>query len=72
MREQEQMVWAGQPRPGRFMRASIPMALFGIPFTAVAIFTLWAAFGRFSSEHDLERPSGFGALLLPLFALPKL
>jgi hypothetical protein len=67
----ERLVWAGQPRPGRFMRSTIPLVLFGIPWTAFAIFWIAAAsgimFGGFGGG-----PDGFGGLFacFPLFGIP--
>lgn len=37
----EQLLWVGQPRPGRFARMGLPMVLFGIPWTAFSFF--WIA-----------------------------
>jgi hypothetical protein len=41
----ERIVWTGQPIPSRFARSSIPIVLFGIPWTAFAIFWVAAASG---------------------------
>lgn len=45
MRDDERLLWVGQPRPGRFARQAIPMMLFGIPWTAFALFWMAAASG---------------------------
>jgi hypothetical protein len=31
--QEERLLWAGQPLPGRMARSSIPILLFGIPWT---------------------------------------
>jgi len=72
LRENEQMVWAGQPRPGRFLRASLPMALFGLPFTAFAVVAIYTAYNKFTAGDDPGGPRGFGAIILPLFSVPFL
>ncbi len=73
MRGGERPLWVGQPRPGRFARRSIPIVLFGIPWTAFAVFWMAAAsgilFGGFAGNGG---PGGFEAFLacFPLFGLP--
>ena len=71
----EQLLWVGQPRPGRFMRSAIPIVLFGIPWTAFAVFWMAAAsgmlFGGFGGG-GAKGPPGIGAVFacFPLFGLP--
>ena len=75
MRDGEQLLWVGQPRPGRFARQAIPLVLFGIPFTAFAVFWMVVTssallFGGFANNVG---PGGFGwffAACFPLFGLP--
>jgi hypothetical protein len=64
----EQLLWVGQPRPSRFARASIPMVLFGIPWTAFAVF--WVAMA--SGAMFMGAPGGIGGFFacFPLFGLP--
>lgn len=38
LREGEQLLWVGQPRPGRFARQAIPIVIFGILWTGGFIF----------------------------------
>ena len=58
----ERVLWQGQPI-GRFAPGGIALALFGIPWTAFALFWIWGA------SHAV---GAFGALgmLFPLFGLP--
>lgn len=60
----ERVTWSGQPIPGRFARRSIAIVIFGIPFTAFAIFWIAGA-----SEFKQPDFSG-GAGLFPLFGVP--
>jgi hypothetical protein len=60
----ERITWAGQPIPGRFARRSIGAVLFGIPWTAFAIF--WIAGASGFKLPDFSH--GFG--LFPLFGVP--
>jgi len=71
LRDGERLVWTGQPMPGRFMRSSIPIALFGIPFTAFAIFWIAGASGMFFGGGG-GGPAGFDAFFtcFPLFGVP--
>lgn len=39
----EQLLWVGQPRPGRFARMSLPIVLFGIVWTAFSLFWITVA-----------------------------
>lgn len=41
----ERIAWIGQPIPGRMAQSSIPLVLFGIPFTAFAVFWMAMASG---------------------------
>jgi hypothetical protein len=60
----ERIVWAGQPMPGRFARGSIGVVLFGIPWTAFAIFWMAGASGFKMPNFS----NGFG--FFPLFGVP--
>src|SRR5437763_9868076 len=60
----ERMVWVGQPIPSRYARGSLAIVLFGIPWTAFAIF--WMAGVSGFKIPNLTR--GFG--WFPLFGIP--
>jgi len=70
LRKDERLVRAGQPDPKRFARMAIPIMIFGIPFTAFAIFWMVAASGIMFGAGNM----GFGALFacFPLFGIPFL
>ncbi len=40
LQRDEQLLWVGQPLPGRFARSGCFLALFGVPFTAFALFSM--------------------------------
>ncbi|HEX2851649.1 MAG TPA: hypothetical protein VHO24_00320 [Opitutaceae bacterium] len=60
----EKLFWSGAPRPGRMGRRTLPIVLFGIPWTAFAVF--WVAAASGFKRPDLAHGSGF----FPLFGLP--
>ncbi len=64
LKRDEEVFWVGQPDPGRFSRSALPIVLFGIPWTAFAIFWIYGASG-FKSP-SVSGPAGF----FPLFGLP--
>lgn len=71
--ERERLVWAEQPRVGRFVRQSIPIVLFGIPFTAFALFWITSAWVMMFGFPWSDRPSqgpGLPFDLLPYFGIP--
>lgn len=59
----EKVFWAGQPRPGRHALRALPIALFGVPWTAFAVFWTVMASGIGGQAHE------FG-WLFGLFGLP--
>lgn len=64
LRPSEHIVWSSSPKPSRMMKKTIPIVLFGIPWTAFSLFWIAGASG-------FEAPNfnhGFG--LFPLFGLP--
>ena len=72
----ETLLWAGQPSPGRMAKMGIVPMLFGIPFTAFALFWTAMAGGMAWFAHGVgsQFPGG-GSLttpfaLFPLFGLP--
>lgn len=62
----ESVVWCGQPDPYRFIVQSLPLFIFGIPWTAFAVFWVYAASG-FTFPPDFSE-GGFA--FFPLFGLP--
>jgi len=74
LRDGESLVWTGQPKPSRFMRSAIPIVLFGIPWTAFALFWMAGASGMlFGGAGDGGGvPGGFDAFFtcFPLFGVP--
>ncbi len=62
----ESVVWVGQPNPIRFAMQKIPMFLFSIPWTAFALFWVYAASG-FQFPPDFSK-GGFA--FFPLFGVP--
>ena len=62
--EGERIAWMAQPRPGRFALRALPAVVFGIPWTAFAIFWMCGASG-FEMPDFAE---GFD--LFPLFGIP--
>jgi hypothetical protein len=61
----ERVVWSGQPIASRLARKSIPIVLFGIPWTAFAIF--WVAMASLGAGKA-NAPGPF--FLFPLFGVP--
>ncbi len=64
LRTGEQVVWVGQPIPSRFARRSIAFVLFGIPWTAFALF--WIAGASRFKIPDFSKGFDF----FPLFGIP--
>jgi hypothetical protein len=64
LRNGERIAWTGQPIPSRFARRSIGIVLFGIPWTAFALF--WIAGASGFKMPDFSHGSG----IFPLFGLP--
>lgn len=62
----EQIVWAGQPRPGRALRSAFRLWLFAVPWTAFALFWTAMAWGMTRSAGDV---SGVGSFF-PYFGIP--
>ena len=61
----ERVTWSAQPLPGRLARQAWPMVLFGLPWTAFAIFWVtMASRGVSASNH------GGAFIFFPLFGLP--
>jgi hypothetical protein len=67
----ERLLWVGQPRPRRMMTMSLPMFLFGIPWTLFAIFWVVMASSMMGGfGHD--GPGNIVGILacFPLFGVP--
>lgn len=64
--EGERVFWTGQPIPSRLARKALPLVLFGIPWTAFALFWMWGATGF---GKGLDKDAG-PFMLFPLFGLP--
>ena len=64
VRTNERITWSDKPRPTSLARQGIPLAIFGIPWTAFSVFWVYAASGfsfpSFSSGWDF----------FPLFGIP--
>lgn len=67
----ERVTWSGQPLPARLARRAIPVVLFGIPWTAFAIF--WTVSASRMTNHGKTEAGGifsFFHVFFPLFGLP--
>ena len=64
LRPSERVLWSSAPRPMRLARKTLPTVLFGIPWTAFAIF--WIAGASGFKMPDFSHGSG----LFPLFGIP--
>ena len=64
LNDAEKITWIGRPIPRRFALGSIPIVLFGIPWTAFALF--WMAGASGFQIPDFKE--GFD--LFPLFGIP--
>jgi hypothetical protein len=69
LQNNERLLWVGQPRPGRFARQAWPIVLFGIPWTAFALFWMVAASGMLFGANQGGGPGAIG-IIFPLFGLP--
>jgi hypothetical protein len=66
----ERVLWAGQPSPKRYTRGSWGLVLFGIPWTAFAVFWTTMAFvGTRAIPGNNAMASGF-RWFFPLFGVP--
>jgi len=64
----ERLLWSGSPAPGGMALAALPVTLFGIPFTAFAVFWIMTAWnGTRHLPHEVG-PFQF----FPLFGVPFL
>jgi hypothetical protein len=62
----ERVTWSAQPLPGRMARKAWPTLLFGLPWTAFAVFWVIMA----SRGIRGAGPSGMFSLFFPLFGVP--
>jgi hypothetical protein len=65
LEQDERVLWTGGPAPGRMAMQCIPIVLFGVPWTAFALF--WMAMAGFGVSQSHESGPFF---LFPLFGLP--
>lgn len=65
LHSEERLLWVGQPRPGSQLWTTIPIVLFGIPWTAFALF--WVAGASGFRWPDFSK-GGFA--FFPLFGVP--
>jgi hypothetical protein len=77
LRDREELVWASQPNPRRFMWFSTPIVLFGIPWTAFAIFWMAGAaspmlfgHGEGGANDGPQAGPNIFAICFPLFGVP--
>ncbi len=75
LRQGEKLLWVGQPRPGRLARQAWPIVLFGIPWTAFALFWMAGAAGMLFMAGGAQQPQGNNGFdiirfVFPLFGLP--
>ena len=53
----ERLLWHGRPDPKRQMLGGLAIMLFGIPWTAFALFWTGAASGLRDAPHMVQRPA---------------
>jgi hypothetical protein len=70
LRDRERLLWVGQPRPGRLARQGMPVMLFGIPFTAFALFWIAAASGLLAAGGNGGAAPDAFQICFPLFGVP--
>ncbi|HKQ06731.1 MAG TPA: hypothetical protein VJ464_16475 [Blastocatellia bacterium] len=61
----ERLLWHGRPDPKRQILGGLAIMLFGIPWTAFALFWTGAASGLFWGEREIGWPSLFGLFGVP-------
>jgi hypothetical protein len=66
----ERLVWSGQPLTKRIALTTLPIVLFGIPFTAFAVFWMSMALGMGMGGMGGPRVPGFFGWIFPLFGVP--
>ena len=54
----ERLHWWAQPRPRRLAIKALPLVLFGIPWTAFALFWMWGASG-FGQSDGMDGPASY-------------
>lgn len=67
LEDREQLVWAGRPDPSQLGCRSMPIVLFGIPWTAFSVFWIYMA-GQ--GIWGGSGPSGIMKWAFPLFGVP--
>ncbi len=66
----ERVVWSGQPLPQRYARGSLGLVLFGIPWTAFAVFWTTMAFVGTRSMKGNDPMATGSRWFFPLFGVP--
>lgn len=71
----ERIAWTGQPSLQTIPAASVPLMLFGLPWTAFSVFWMWAASGGLRNhaptpEAPAWSPVDLISIVFPLFGLP--
>ena len=66
----EKLIWAGRPRPSRLVWSTIPIVLFGIPWTAFACFWVGMALTIGAGFGNGPAPFRIAGIFFPLFGLP--
>ena len=64
LRSSERLIWSSSPNPTRMAKKAFPLVLFGLPWTAFAMF--WMAGASGFKAPDFSHGFGF----FPLFGLP--
>lgn len=70
MRSGERITWSDQPVPALFARKAWVMTLFGLPWTAFAIFWILGASGVLGNIKEGPGPFSLVRLIFPLFGVP--
>jgi hypothetical protein len=70
LRDGEQLLWVGQPRPRWLSRETVPVMLFGLPFTGFAVFWVGFAVWLVSGNPGKNNPGLLFQVCFPMFGLP--
>lgn len=62
--------WSGRPHPGRTMRASLPVLLFGIPWLTFSLFFFFSPVAGALGLAPVKGPAIWGAVAFSAFAVP--
>lgn len=67
--EDERVKWTGQPKASRLVWKALPAVLFGIPWTAFALFWTWGAGGGMGEEGFKDGFNWFGLFGVPFILI---